>query len=229
MTTNNSVNSPLSGTTGSGNFVGSTSPSITTGINDTNSNTWITQAATASAVNGINITNNSTGNAPIIQAEGTDTNITLQIKGKGTGAPALLGTSTNDSASAGYVGQIISSSVTTGSGVTLTTATAANVTSISLTAGDWDVHGNVFIANTLSSSLGLGFGWISTTSATEPDKSLLSGLDMTGSAGINALAATVPYVRISISSTTTVYLSTIATFNTGTTTASGNIFARRAR
>ena len=41
------------------------------------------------------------------------------------------------------IGEVISSNVTTG--VALTTAVAANVTSISLTAGDWDVQGEVWI------------------------------------------------------------------------------------
>jgi len=48
-------------------------------------------------------------------------------------------TTTNDSATAGNVGEYVESVIVTGSSTALTTATAKTVTSISLTAGDWDV------------------------------------------------------------------------------------------
>ena len=54
-------------------------------------------------------------------------------------AAGVKGTTTNDSAAAGTVGEEIVSTVIVGSAVSLTTATAATVTSIALTAGDWDV------------------------------------------------------------------------------------------
>src|SRR6185312_14765343 len=54
----------------------------------------------------------------------------------------LPGTTTNDNASSGNVGQLISSNIVSGSSVSLTTATPLDITTISLTAGDWDVQGN---------------------------------------------------------------------------------------
>lgn len=62
----------------------------TYGIVDENSNEQIIFTTTSGAVNYINITNNTTSNAPIIQAQGSDTNISLSIGGKGTGEVKVL-------------------------------------------------------------------------------------------------------------------------------------------
>src|SRR5260221_11377663 len=56
---------------------------------------------------------------------------------------SFVGSTTNDSAVAGNIGEIVTATLATGSAVVLTTNTTANVTSISLTAGDWDVTGTV--------------------------------------------------------------------------------------
>lgn len=63
-----------------------TSPQITTAINDSNDNEAIKLTATASAVNELTVTNAATGNAPEISATGADTNIDLNLRGKGTGS-----------------------------------------------------------------------------------------------------------------------------------------------
>lgn len=51
----------------------------------------------------------------------------------------LPGTTTNDSAAAGKIGEIITSTIASGSAVALVTATAKTVTLIALTAGQWDI------------------------------------------------------------------------------------------
>ena len=56
-------------------------------------------------------------------------------------AGQIVGTATNDSATAGNVGEYVSSAVTPAYPITLTSTQYADVTSISLTAGDWDVTG----------------------------------------------------------------------------------------
>ena len=69
----------------------------TGGLNilDGNSNEVIVAGAgTASAVNEITVTNAATGNAPVIEATGGDTNIPVILKGKGTG-PVRLGQATS--------------------------------------------------------------------------------------------------------------------------------------
>lgn len=136
-----------------------------------------------------------------------------------------LGTTTNDNAAALHVGEIVTSTVASGSGVSMANGTAMNVTSISLTAGDWDVEGNV--GATISGACTTLVGWISTTSASAPDASAYAGPNQAGILDRTGFA--VPYKRISIASTTTVYLSAVAVFTTGANTGYGSITARRAR
>jgi hypothetical protein len=148
---------------------------------------------------------------------------------RGTGAVIIKGTATNDNASAGCAGEVISSNIT--AAVTLTTATPANVTSISLTAGDWDVYGEVWI------SVGTGGATqikaaINSASATFPVNPSLNTATSQISAAITASLFSVLSLRtcrVSLSATTTHYLIAQATFPSGTTQALGNIIARRAR
>ena len=142
----------------------------------------------------------------------------------------IPGTATNDSATAGNVGEYVSSTVLAGSAVALTTNTATNITSISLTAGDWDVTGAIFQQPNGATVVTLIIGWISTTSATLPTapnnggEALWSG-NVTG----NGNSTQPGPMRLSLSSTTTVYLSTFVTFTTNTNSAYGIIRARRVR
>ncbi len=138
--------------------------------------------------------------------------------------PNIVGTSTNNDASAGSVGEFKSSLVTTGSAVTCTTAVTRDITSLSLTAGDWDVYGNVEVAS--GGLITQAYGWVSTTSAAFPDNSLIAGAQVSGTTTIWAM--TTPFKRVSIASTTTVYLSVYLAF-TVSGTACGNIYARRVR
>lgn len=202
-------------------------------IADANGNEEIIFNTTALAVNEVTLTNATTGTNPSLSATGGDINIGLSLTGKGTGGVILGGTSTNDDATAGKVGELISSNVAKGLAVPLTTNTAANVTSISLTAGDWDVHASVWFDATGTTSISRFGGDISTTSAT------LSTFP-NGGAGFmfwnQALVIgdvdhgwQIGTKRISLSSTTTVYLVAIATFTVDTLAAFGFIGARRVR
>jgi len=115
--------------------------------------------------------------------------------------------------------------------VSLTTATPTNVTSITLTAGDWDVSGSVnYVANTASAAV--SSVWevgINTTTATLPTDGTEAFF------GIAAVIATtsfntslaIPRKIINVSASTPVYLVAEATFTAGTVTAYGNITARR--
>lgn len=58
---------------------------IVTTLYDANSKAWAKVVSTASAVNEITFTNNVTGSPPKIEATGTDTDIDLEINGKGVG------------------------------------------------------------------------------------------------------------------------------------------------
>lgn len=95
MTTINQVGVGLSGASGTGAFVGSTSPTITTPkigqINDASGNVNLLLSSIGSAVNYLNIFNNATGASPTLNALGSDTNVGLTFAAKGTG-PFLLQT-----------------------------------------------------------------------------------------------------------------------------------------
>ena len=144
---------------------------------------------------------------------------------------SLKGTTTNDSAAAGKIGEIIESTVLVGSAVSLTTATAADVTSISLTAGDWDVWGNVGLSLNAATTHTRFDAWISATSATfptPPNGGAISGIRATMETGIAQFLST-GTTRVSIALTTTYYLSARCSFAVNTLAAYGYIGARRVR
>lgn len=197
-------------------------------LNDSSGNELVKWAVTASAVNEVTVTNAGTGNAPSMAATGGDTNITLQLKGKGTGGAAILGTSTNDSAAAGYVGEILTA---VGSSTSLTTATAANVTnaSITLTPGDWLVYGSIEHNGSGATTHTQIIGSLSATSATNNLSAhfnfrarIASSVDLIYTSGIGP-------ARVSVASNTTYYLVAYAVFSGGAATALGNISAVRIR
>lgn len=156
--------------------------------------------------------------------------------GCGTVATSVLGTTTNDSAAAGYVGEIISATVTSGSAVTVATGSATPITSISLTAGDWDVSGTVdYVPNAATSVTTLAQGAQSLNGCMTNGPALGSqdtfSLWETAANIIGASnpAWQIPTSRISITSTTTVCLIAKASFSVNSLTAYGTIRARRIR
>ena len=144
----------------------------------------------------------------------------------------LTGTTTNNNANAGAVGEVIASNIAPGAVTGVTSVTQINITSISLTAGDWDVYatGATNPGLTTVTSVGNVFSGISTTSATLP--STAAGLAMvpigTGVPSGTPVCATA-CMRLSIAATTTVYLVLLVGFTTSTMGMYGNLWARRAR
>lgn len=140
---------------------------------------------------------------------------------------SILGTTTNDSATSGYVGEYV---VATVSAVSVpTTATWSSITSIALTAGDWEVTGQ--IGYQLNSAVTTGLFYIGINTANTG--SGLSYGDTQMPAGIPTApidsGATIAGVRISLASSGTVYLMSFAQYSAGTPKASGRISARRMR
>tara|TARA_R110000868_G_scaffold161317_1_gene391504 strand:+ start:10876 stop:12528 length:1653 start_codon:yes stop_codon:yes gene_type:complete len=144
----------------------------------------------------------------------------------------IIGTTTNNDADAGSVGQVISNTVLIGSAVSLTTATPANVTSISLTAGDWNVWGNVFFLPAATTNATLLYSTLGSTTANLGAAQLQNRINYgTGGLVLGADGATgiAPMQRISISGTTTYYLVARGDFTVDTLSAFGEIYARRVR
>lgn len=172
----------------------------------------------------------TSGGAVILAASATSGAAVAKVtvSAASTGGVAIKGTGTNDNAASGDDGEIVSSAVAVGSAVSLTTATAANVTSVSLTAGDWDVSGSINIAGASATYTG-GVGGLSSTSATLPTdgSEVNSGVQLTIMSATDGI--TMSRKRFSLSATTTVYLVAKATFSAGTMTGYGAITARRVR
>ena len=130
-------------------------------------------------------------------------------------------------AAPGQIGEIISSNVTTN--VPFGSSTAANITSISLTPGDWDVQGEVWAVPSAAGGSAI-FGGIATVSATIP---LVSSLATTRNQTVAALQAgsiyTLPFrpCRVSLSAATTYYL--VGQCNGAAGNGTGNLWARRVR
>lgn len=146
------------------------------------------------------------------------------------GPLVLTGVTDGSNASAGAIGEYISSLV--GSGVSIpTTGTVINITSISLTSGDWDVFGAVTFVSSSTAVVTYGRGCVSTTSASINFPYCAGYSNGTGSALIGSadLPVAVPPIRVNVSTTTTVYLCATQGFASGTTSAYGYIAARRRR
>jgi len=137
---------------------------------------------------------------------------------------SVIGTTTNDNAATGYIGEIVTSTVASGAGVSLVSNTAKTITSISLTAGDWDVFGMVgAFSNTSISSVIAGVSVTTNTDGAEDAITYAAPIS-----GNQTLQPVIPTIRVSIASTTTIYLVCKVSF-AGTCVGYGRITARRAR
>lgn len=141
---------------------------------------------------------------------------------------AIVGVSTNNNATAGNLGESVASVIPLASAVSLATATAANVTSISLTAGDWDVTGCVSFSATSATRTATSAG-ISTSPGTVPNDGSESYEGIQTTTATEKDSAPIARTRVSITSATTIYLVASATFSAGAVSAFGNLTARRVR
>lgn len=151
-------------------------------------------------------------------------NVTFSPTTKG-----IVGTPTNNNATAGNIGEYVPSAISTATNFP-TSSQYGDLTSISLTAGDWDVTA-VLSATTNGATVTQIFLGISSTSGnnstglTEGD-TLVPGPPPT--AGYNS-SLEVPNVRFSLAGTTTIYLKYQAQYTIATPQARGRISARRVR
>jgi hypothetical protein len=155
----------------------------------------------------------------------------------GTAVPtAIQGTTTNDNAAAGYVGEYISASVDTLTNYS-TSGTWVDITSISLTAGDWDIYHSVYhsVNGATWSQVRAGVGITSGNNAPDIGLGVSPGVrdqafnfPSSGSLPDTFTQTGLP-VRYSISSTTTVYLKGRWVGSGGPPQYMGSIWARRAR
>lgn len=138
----------------------------------------------------------------------------------------IVGTTTNDNANAGSIGEYLSAQ---SSSTPISNNTSTNITSLSLTAGDWDVSGIILFAPGSGATATAFFGSISTTSATLGPLGTTYQITPVSITAGNGITTPTPVVRISIASTTTVYLVGYSTLSGGTVNTTGFIRARRVR
>lgn len=130
----------------------------------------------------------------------------------------------------GCVGEILTATAAPAA-VALTTATAATVTSVALTAGDWEVSGvvNYTPAGTTSITI-LGRGANTTAATLGAQDTYAQFANAATVPGAVVITEMIPNQKFSFSAaSTTVYLIARATFTVSTLTAGGTIRARRIR
>lgn len=145
----------------------------------------------------------------------------------------IIGTTTNNNAASGSVGEFASYEGA-GSDVLPVDGSVLAIFSLSLLAGDWDVWSNVyFVANGSVTGIGTVSAAISTSNTVMPSTNITATWDFTGR-GSNTpsqWSLTVPMVRMSLSTTTTVYVvgSGYATGSGAAINMNGFLYARRRR
>jgi len=140
-------------------------------------------------------------------------------------APVVTGVADGSDAAAGIVGEYKTANAT---GVALTSTTNVNVTSLSLTAGDWEVEGVVVFTPAGTTVMQIQIGGVSTTSASLAAFQYFQLNNNNTSAGTGSAFPT-PKVRVSLAAPATVFLVAQGVFTTSTCTVGGKINARRVR
>lgn len=217
----------LSGGAINGTTVGATTPSTgsfttlaSSGLANLSSLSTSSATISGGTINSTSVgaTTPSTGKFTTLQATGL---VTL------ANTIGIAGTATNDSAQAGSWGEYASNALT---GTSMTSGTAVNVGTLSLTAGDWDVMGTFTTVPAGTTTTSLVAAGISTTTNTLPTAN--TGAEtiyyVSAPAG-GGMAIATPTVRISLTTTTTVFLVGFVQFAVSTMTGNAFMRARRVR
>lgn len=184
----------------------------------------------ASGTGGYALTHSPAFTTPNI---GVATATSLQFSNTATGG--IIGTITNDDAAAGYVGEYIESDIVFGSAISVpSSASPINITSISLSEGDWTVWGSIATAPAATTTTQAIGGCISTTSITFPVQAtnkggLVFAQTVVGAGNYSAYPVGTTRIKVPTGSPLTVYLVARITFAISTMSAYGFIAARRAR
>lgn len=153
----------------------------------------------------------------------------VEFAGGITPSGGITGVADDSVAAAGEVGEVISAAAAVDSVGSWSTNTAKNITSISLTAGDWDVVGSVTWKD---STTGTYYAMsVTTTSATLlADGAAPGRVDTPYVITSNSYLTQVSVpTRFSLAAPATVYLVGQLGFTAGTPKAGGTIRARRVR
>lgn len=130
----------------------------------------------------------------------------------------------------GGAGEYQSATLVLGSAISLTTATTANIITLTLTPGDWDVYGVVNFSPAATTNATLLLYGSSSTSATLGADNTYASVDFLtlGQVTTNGdYRCVIPHQRFSLTASTIIYLLARGTFTASTMTAYGFIEARR--
>jgi hypothetical protein len=168
-----------------------------------------------------------TGDYSVVASIGTQT-----VSGTKTFDGQLIGkgTATNDSAAAGYIGEYIESIVAQ-TNVPAATTVWGDGTSISLTAGDWDV--NIIIATIGNGATFTRYQFGLSSTSGNSTTGLTLGVTLLDASlpvsGVSTGSGTLSNMRVSLSGTTTYYFKVLSVYTVGTPQYAGIISARRVR
>lgn len=184
-----------------------------------------TVTVSAGTINNTSVgaTTASTGRFTTLQATNTITPSTTA---------GIVGTTLADNATAGSIGEFIQSTIASGAAVSVSSAVATNITSISLTAGDWDVWGVVATLPAGTTTTASSSAAVSTTTAIVPPISAtatgVTNFPVAVAGGVVTIMQC-GMTRVNVSTTTSVFLVIQTTFAVSTMQAFGSIQARRRR
>jgi len=145
----------------------------------------------------------------------------------------IPGTTINDNASAGKVGEFLSTTLAGGSAISLSASVAATIVSHAFTAGDWDITCDLYSYPAASTVISSWYGSISTSTNTldfTPGALQTSLVGFTATPAGGYLTLHIGPIRASLNGTTTYYCVTQQnTIEVSTSSAYGIIRGRRVR
>lgn len=145
----------------------------------------------------------------------------------------VIGFTDGSSAPVGSVGEIMYSEVLSSAPTAILTNTIVPLTTISLSAGDWELHGSAGFTGGATTMVKYYHVWIASTTGTEPNSAIVNGRSF-GTVGVAIYAQgnfgiTIRDGFLQAAGTTTIYLNVRSIFTISTTSSYGRVWARRVR
>jgi hypothetical protein len=218
------------------NYAGTSSSSSGNTVYDSNGNTVLSFLSPSNAVNYAQITAAATGNSVVLGAAGSDTNVNLTLTPKGTGSLivnasniSMSGSVNGSAAAAGKIGEQVEFIRLATDGITVSHNTSTDIGVLSLSAGVWDIDGNISIANS-GSQIVNAYGWSNTISGTPVDRAYYSQFATGAPTLFIAVGCILVPRTYTFTTTTNVFFSCFHfTNNASASTGFGYMRARRVR